>query len=99
MVAELAPETVRGIVQHMNDDHADALLACVHAFSAHPDADAARMTDIDAYGFRVDVVEDGTTTSLVLPFDEPLADVAEVRPVLVAMTRSARARLEGRGAG
>jgi putative heme iron utilization protein len=43
-------------VQHVNNDHADDLLAAARAFGGHPDATAARAERIDREG--VDVIVD-----------------------------------------
>ncbi|MEI8259225.1 MAG: DUF2470 domain-containing protein, partial [Deltaproteobacteria bacterium] len=42
------------ILAHMNADHADALVLMVRSFHHRPDATAARMVSVDAWGFDVD---------------------------------------------
>jgi cupin 2 domain-containing protein len=78
------------ILEHMNADHADALLDYARAFRGLTEATAARMTDVDAAGFGVDVDTPGGARQLRLPFDPPVADAAAARTALVAMAREAR---------
>ena len=42
-----------GIIQHMNDDHADSLLAFCRVLAGRTDTVSARMLDVDRYGFSV----------------------------------------------
>lgn len=74
------------IVSHMNDDHADALQLYAEKLLGLTAGDW-RMTGIDAEG--IDLRQGGRVARL--PFDAPLADVAEARKVLVALVGRARA--------
>ncbi|HJL14969.1 MAG TPA: DUF2470 domain-containing protein [Sandaracinaceae bacterium LLY-WYZ-13_1] len=82
-----------GIVAHMNDDHADALLAYAHAFSGAADAEAATMTGIDRYGFEMRVSTPAGEGTERLAFDAPIASPTEAREALVALVKRARAAL------
>ena len=42
-------------IQHLNDDHADALLLMAQKLGGHPDATAARCVRIDRYGLDLRV--------------------------------------------
>ena len=53
-----------GIVAHMNEDHADALVLYAKAF-AGIDASAARMIEVDRLGFRLRAEAGGETLSLI----------------------------------
>ena len=79
-----------GIVAHMNDDHAEALvLVCRHQ-GARSDTTGATMSAVDRYGFEV--VASGPTgrESVRIGFPRPLASSEEVRAAMVAMVREAR---------
>ena len=85
LAAELAKSEAR-IVTHMNDDHADSLLAYAHYFAAMPDAVRARMTGLSVSGFELCVtVSSGAETSVVVPYDPPIRSAIQVRKVAVAM--------------
>lgn len=77
-------------VEHLNDDHADALLAAARAFTGHADAVAARATRVDRYGVDLDIqTPEGHATGRA-PFDPPVEDAAGLRAAAAAMTRAAR---------
>ena len=44
---------VAGIVGHMNDDHADALVAYCRVFGGRPATERAEMVGVDRYGFTM----------------------------------------------
>lgn len=83
-IAELEPSAVA----HMNEDHAEAVGLYARHFAGAP-AGKWRLTGIDAEG--VDLA-DGDDVRRVW-FETPLASADEVRPVLVAMAKAARAAL------
>lgn len=80
------------IVAHMNEDHADALVAYAKAF-AGIDATSARMLEVDRLGFRLRAEADGKTGEARLAFAAPVATPDEARKAFVRMVREARERL------
>lgn len=84
------------IVQHMNDDHADALAAIVHHVVPVPDGvtvEGVRQLSCDRYGFEVRLTTN-TQAGLAfarIGFDEPLQAAEEARGAMVALTNRARA--------
>lgn len=88
----LAPDA-EGILEHMNEDHAEALVLYARAFTRAAFAEDAIMTGIDRYGFEMSV---GTKTGrrpARIAFDEEIATPLEARQVLVALVKQARAKL------
>lgn len=83
-------------VQHINDAHADDLLAAARAFGGYPDATAARAERVDRDG--IDLVLDtprGRTEARVR-FTEPVAEAAYpdgLRAAFMNLTRRARTAL------
>lgn len=75
-----------GAVEHMNADHADAVDLYARHF-ARAEGSGWRLTGIDADG--IDLARGDQVTRVF--FAAPLAEAAELRPVLVAMAREARA--------
>jgi hypothetical protein len=61
-------------VQHVNDNHADDLLAAARAFGGHPDATAARAERIDREGMDLVVDTPRGPAEAHLAFAEPVAD-------------------------
>ncbi len=89
-------ETVRSIVDHMNEDHADALQNYLQAFT-EIDTDSIQnihMTDIDTDGISLTYKMDGekhqTRISFVQTIGKRLSNVGGARGALVAMAKRAR---------
>lgn len=80
----------RGILAHMNGDHADAILAYARVLAAIPDAESATMTAVDRYGFELAVKMSTGPRATRLAFPSPVATSHEVRAAMVAMVKSAR---------
>jgi putative heme iron utilization protein len=79
----------QGILDHMNADHADALvlLAKVHA---KLEAEAATMTSVDRLGFHVRVQTAAGIKGARIPFLREVANPNDTRTVLVEMVKQAR---------
>ena len=97
MTSRLDPQTVESVIAHMNDDHADACLFIVMAFSPHTVAVQGRLIDLDdaCMTFRIHhplPTDQSQPASLIITVDfpEPLRDESKIRKVLVDMTRKAR---------
>ena len=81
----------RGILQHMNDDHAAANLAYARVLAGMKDAESATMTAVDRYGFELAVQTPAGPRATRLAFDEPVASSDEVRRAMVSLVKRARA--------
>lgn len=75
-----------GIVNHMNDDHADALQLYAGKLLGLPGSDW-RMTGVDAEG--IDLRRGGQVARL--PFDIAVVDAADARTALISLVARARA--------
>jgi putative heme iron utilization protein len=87
----LAPHA-EGIVAHMNEDHADALVAYARAFTRATDTDAATMTGIDRYGFEMSVKTSRGLRPARLAFEREVTTPTAARKALVALVEAARER-------
>jgi putative heme iron utilization protein len=83
-LADAAP----GIVEHMNTDHADALVLYARHFASEQ-ADEATMVAIDRLGFKLRLRQ-GDRLSSVRPFPHEVTTAAQSREALIAMLRQAR---------
>jgi putative heme iron utilization protein len=82
-----------GIISHMNEDHADALVTYARAFSSAHDATAAVMTAVDRLGFEMTVHTPRGVGPARLAFEPALTSAEQARGALVTMLRSAQAKL------
>lgn len=87
-------DAAEAILDHMNQDHADALVLYCRHF-AGVEASAATMTAVDRLGFRVRAEIDSERRSLRINFPREVRSTAETRTVLVEMVRSARPQPPG----
>jgi len=82
-------ESACGIIQHMNADHADALVLLAHA-AGHADVTGARMTEVDRLGFHLRLESPERVYGGRLAFPREVRNPGETRTVLVEMVRAAR---------
>ena len=78
-------EDVKGIVDHMNDDHSSSLVHYCHllGMSDITEKDKVVMTGIDQNGFDLEVNGEKVRYELEKPMKEP----REVRKVLVSLAK------------
>ena len=88
-VDPLAPAAA-GIIEHMNDDHADALVTYCLAFSTATEVASAKMTLIDRYGFEMSAETEFGRRPIRVAFDNALDSTDEVRPAVIALLKRAR---------
>lgn len=81
-----------GIVGHMNDDHADALVAYCRVFGKRQATERAEMVGVDRYGFTMLATDAGSTdrTAVRIPFGAQVDSVGEVRAAMIALLHEAR---------
>jgi putative heme iron utilization protein len=84
----LPAETVAAMIDHMNADHADAVLGYVHRFAGLAAAEAATLVSLDPTGMVVHATLDGTQRIVSIPFDHVLRDADDARDTLIAMART-----------
>jgi putative heme iron utilization protein len=107
MSIRLETATVRAVVEHMNDDHQDACLAIVQAFSDLTTAHSAKLIGLDSHGMQFLVQcepakpdeptrqgRPAAPATITINFPKPLNRESQLRGVLVGMTRQARAKLD-----
>jgi len=82
-------DAAEGILEHMNRDHADALVALARA---HADAavEEATMLSVDRLGFRVRVRSGERLHAARISFPREVTTAEECRSALIEMVREAR---------
>jgi heme iron utilization protein len=88
-------------LQHLNDDHADDLMAIARAFSGHPEATSARAEHVDRDGIDLALDTPGGPVAARVHFTEPLVDTDPnlLRAAFIDLTRRARTALDALGRG
>lgn len=82
-----------GAVDHLNDDHPDALVAMARAFAGHPDATSAAATRIDRLGIDLQVETPRGWVEARVAFAEPVPSAEALRGACVELTQRARASI------
>jgi putative heme iron utilization protein len=82
-----------GIVLHMNDDHADALVAYCRVFGDRPGTAMAKMVGVDRYGFTMLAADEGATDQIAVrvPFGRRVDTPGAVRAAMIELLHEARA--------
>jgi putative heme iron utilization protein len=80
-------------IDHLNDDHDDALLEMAQALGGHPDATAARCLDADRTGLDLLVQTPAGESAVRVEYDEPIEGPEGLRKATVKLAQKARAEL------
>jgi putative heme iron utilization protein len=83
-------DAATGILDHMNRDHADALIAYARHFAGEA-ADEATMTAVDRLGFRLRIRSGERLHGVRIAFPREVRTAGESRTVLIEMLAQARA--------
>lgn len=80
-------------IEHLNDDHADALLNMAHVMGGCPEATAARCVDADRTGLDLVATTPDGEVDVRVPYDEPIESPGGLRMATVTLAKRARAEL------
>lgn len=81
------------IIEHMNEDHADALRMVCEAFSRSGPVPEATMTGVDRYGFEMSARTEQGPRPIRVAFSQPCLDARAVRSQMVELSQRARQQL------
>jgi putative heme iron utilization protein len=87
-LADVAPS----ILEHMNRDHADALLTFARVLAHAPDAETATMVAVDRLGFRLRIRTGVRLHGARIAFPREVDSADTARRTLIEMLQAARAR-------
>jgi heme iron utilization protein len=82
-------------IDHLNSDHADALLDMARALAGCTEATAARCLDADRFGLTLEATTPSGPRPLRVPYAEPIDSVEGLRKATVKLAHQARADLVG----
>jgi len=77
-------------IEHLNEDHSDALLLMAQKLAGHPDATEATCVRIDRYGLDLNLQTPRGFTSTRIAFAEPANKPGDLRGATVELARRAR---------
>jgi hypothetical protein len=84
-------DAAAGIIEHMNRDHADALVTFARVLAGTP-ADEAVMVSVDRLGFKLRIKSGPRMHSARIAFPREVTTVEACRAVLIEMLRDAQRR-------
>lgn len=90
MSDQLSAEVSARICNHMNEDHANAVLLYAQAFGGMTNATSAEMLSIDAQGMNLNAQVNQSTVPVRIEFDHTLVDSEDAHQTLIAMVKQAR---------
>jgi putative heme iron utilization protein len=91
MADPLSPAISDRICNHMNQDHADAVVLYAQTFGHLQQATAAHMERIDPQGMDLTAQVEGSPIPIRIEFDHALQDSEDAHQTLIAMIKQARA--------
>ena len=95
---KIDPEVRAEIIEHMNSDHPDAVLAYLHHFAGMREAESAQIVDVDDTAMLIERDHgDGATPNkdnlVEVALSEPISNIKDAERVMVMMFFEARAAL------
>ena len=91
--APFSQENVARMVSHMNEDHADSVLAYAQHFGQCRDATAATLIDVTADAMALNVAVMGDEKEINIPFEHPLKSGHDAHMTMVKMSKAAKKSL------
>jgi len=88
--ASLSTADIARIIDHMNDDHGDAVLLYAQHFGGIEGATAARLVDLGEDFMELEVTTPTGVETVPLQLIDDVHDATEARQVLVKMVQMAR---------
>ncbi|MGF1452892.1 MAG: DUF2470 domain-containing protein [Opitutales bacterium] len=88
-------EQVRGMVEHMNDDHADSVLAYAQHFGGLREATSARLVDVGPEVMRIAVTLPSGEREIDITYDHRLESSHDAHMTMVKMSKAAKRALAG----
>ncbi len=89
----ITPAVSDRICQHMNEDHAEAIVLYAKVFGNSPEAETATMDSIDPQGMNLTANIKGETVPVRIEFNHTLQDSEDAHQTLIAMVKQARSKI------
>ncbi len=92
----LSSADITRIVDHMNDDHADSVLAYVKHFAEIPEATAAKLLALNTSGMDIQTTINKKEELIRVAFDHPLQSSHDAHVTMVQMSKEAKKALSNK---
>ena len=92
MSEQFSAEVSNRICEHMNSDHADAVVLYAQTFGGLAGDQAAEMVSIDFQGMNLTAQVNGAAVPIRVEFDRVLQDAEDAHHTLIAMVKQARSK-------
>ncbi len=89
----ITTEVSKRICQHMNEDHAEAVVLYAQFFGNLATAKAAQMLSVDSQGMDIQVENSDGVSTVRIEFEHHLQDARDAHDTLIAMLKDAKANL------
>ena len=81
----------KGIIEHMNDDHRDALTEFLAYYkSITCNEQQCRMVTVDSSGFTIETSKDGGSSRVYIEYPRPASEQMSVRELMIEMLKQCR---------
>ncbi len=85
-------EVVR-IIEHMNEDHEDALISYVQFYGKIQKCNNAKIIDLDSKRMRINYLHNSKVETVSIKFDHSLASAHDAHMTMVKMAKLAKRNL------
>lgn len=92
MSEQLSAEVSDRICNHMNEDHADAVILYAQTFGGLTNATVAEMVSIDTQGMNLTAQVNGAAVPVRVEFNRVLENAEDAHHTLIAMVKQARSK-------
>ncbi len=87
-------KSATGVIEHMNQDHADAMVLYCRAFANKPEITEALMVGVDQHGMDLQArAAEGDWNAVRINYPDPVQGSGALRRILVKMVQQARQEL------
>ena len=92
MSEQLSAEVSARICNHMNEDHADAVVLYAQTFGCLANATVAEMVSIDSQGMNLTAQVNGAAVPVRVEFNRVLENAEDAHHTLIAMVKQVRSK-------
>ncbi|MDQ8193720.1 DUF2470 domain-containing protein [Coraliomargarita sp. SDUM461004] len=89
----LSSQDIARIISHMNEDHADSVLAYAQHFGRLPEASAAQIVTLDENTLTIQAKVGDEVRNIKIPFKHSLESTHDAHMTMIQMSKAAKRAL------